>query len=845
MLAPLLGLALFTLALWVLHRELQTYHLREVFREFGRIPTRQLAAALLLTLASYGIMTGYDVLALRFIGHPLTYGKIALASFVGYAFSNNIGLSMLAGASVRYRLYTAWGLSGLEITKIVFFCTFTLWLGFFLLSGLVFTLGAPALPQGIHLPFLSARPLGVLFLALVGSYLAANFVWKRPLKLGSWELRFPSIRILGLQLLIACADWILAGGVLYTLLPKTPGLSFPVSLAMYMVAQLVGLLSQVPGGLGVFETTFLLLVSPVVPTPEALGSLLAFRLLYYLMPLGIAAGLLGAHEIASKRNLARQVVEVYQRWSPALLAPVLSFATFATGSMLLFSGATPALDVRLLWLKRFVPLPFLEISHFLGSLIGTGLLLLARGLQRRLDGAYWVTIILLAAGMIVSLVKGLDYEEAAILALVLTVLLPSHRYFYRKTALLSGRFTPAWLAAIAMVVVCSTWLGFLSYKHVDYRHDLWWQFAIADEVPRFLRASAGAVMLLLFFAVARLMRPAPPRPVAPVETDLNAVRAIVQDSQSSVANLALLGDKSFLFNRLRTAFIMFAVEGRSWVSMGDPVGPESEWSELIWRFREMSDRYGGRAVFYEVGPEDLHYYLDLGLTLTKLGESARVPLKDFSLEGGARKELRHNYRKLEKEGVRFQVLPKEEVPAAFPAFKEISDAWLANKNTREKGFSLGFFDPEYLRYFPAAVVRKEDDIVAFSNIWQSGGQEEVTVDLMRYHPEKAPRGVMDYLFVQAMLWGKEQGYRWFDLGMAPLTGLGGHVLDPLWNRLASFVSRHGEHFYSFQGLRQYKNKFDPVWEPKYLASPGGLALPQVLTNLAALVSGGLKGTVIK
>lgn len=121
-LKPFIGLLLFTLALWVLHRELQAHHLRDILHQFNQIPVKRLGAALLLTIISYGIMTGYDVLALRFIQHPLSYGKIALASFIGYAFSNNIGLSMLAGASVRYRLYSAWGLSGLEITKIVFFC---------------------------------------------------------------------------------------------------------------------------------------------------------------------------------------------------------------------------------------------------------------------------------------------------------------------------------------------------------------------------------------------------------------------------------------------------------------------------------------------------------------------------------------------------------------------------------------------------------------------------------------------------------------------------------------------------------------------------------------------------
>ncbi len=142
------------------------------------------------------------------------------------------------------------------------------------------------------------------------------------------------------------------------------------------------------------------------------------------------------------------------------------------------------------------------------------------------------------------------------------------------------------------------------------------------------------------------------------------------------------------------------------------------------------------------------------------------------------------------------------------------------------------------------IVRKADKIVAFANLWIGTEKEELSPDLMRHLPE-APHDIMEYLFVQLMLWGKQEGYRWFNLGMAPFSGLETRALAPLWNRLGAFVFRHGEHFYNFQGLRQYKEKFDPEWEPRYLASPAGLALPRVLTNLASLISGGLTGVLTK
>jgi phosphatidylglycerol lysyltransferase len=109
----------------------------------------------------------------------------------------------------------------------------------------------------------------------------------------------------------------------------------------------------------------------------------------------------------------------------------------------------------------------------------------------------------------------------------------------------------------------------------------------------------------------------------------------------------------------------------------------------------------------------------------------------------------------------------------------------------------------------------------------------------------APRGVMEYVFVQLMLWARDEGYRTFDLGMAPLSGFERRALAPAWHRLGELVYRHGEHFYHFRGLRQYKEKFDPVWEPRYLAAPGGLAIPRILANVTALVSGGITGVVRK
>ena len=845
---PVLGLALFTVALVVLHKELGKYHYSDLKQTLRSLPAPQILLALLLTASSYFVLTGYDTLALRYICHPLAYGRIALVSFIAYAFSHNMGMALVSGGSVRYRLYSAWGFSPIEITKVVVFCGLTFWLGFFVTSGVVFLFQPLPLPDWLHLPFHSVRPIGLMFLTLASSWIALSMLNKAPLKIRGWEVQLPTGRLLLAQTTLSCLDWAIAGSVLFAILPHDASVSYLRVLSIFLLAQVSGMASQIPGGLGVFEAVVLVLLSPYIPGPTPgptiLATLVAYRAIYYLLPLGVASALLGTHEIVQKREGVARLARVFGQWVPALVPQVLAVTTFVGGAILLFSGATPSENTRLVWLKDFLPLPLVEVSHFLGSLAGVMLLILAWGLRLRLDAAYVFTAIFLAGGIVLSLLKGFDYEEAISLSVMLAALLPCRSYFYRKASLFSERFTRGWILAIVLVMLGSIWLGIFSHERLEYSNDLWWRFTFFGDAARSVRATVGAGVALIVFATARLLRPAQPEPSAPSKTELELARVVIEKSSRPSAYLALAGDKAFLFNDLETAFIMYGIEGRSWIALGDPVGPEEEWTELAWRFREMADRHGGWTVFYEVGRENLHLYLDLGLTLLKIGEEARVPLKDFALEGRARKSLRQTCHRAESEGYTFEIVPRENVPSLLAEFESVSEAWLAEKHTREKRFSIGFFDRPYLERFSAAIIRKEAKVVAFANLFSTANKDELSLDLMRYLPE-ASIGVMDHLFVSLMLWGKQEGYRWFNLGMAPLSGLEHHTAAPVWNRLGAFVFHHGEHFYNFRGLRQYKAKFDPEWKPKYLASPGGLALPRVLANLATLTSGGIKGIVAK
>jgi phosphatidylglycerol lysyltransferase len=402
------------------------------------------------------------------------------------------------------------------------------------------------------------------------------------------------------------------------------------------------------------------------------------------------------------------------------------------------SGATPELPHRLAWLRETLPVPVLEISKLLGSVFGVVLLVLSNALHQRIDAAYFATLALLLGGALLSLLKGFAWEEATILGAMALTLAPCRSFFHRKSSLLTQPLSSGWWLAVLVVALGSLVALELAYRHVEYSSELWWRFGADTQAPRSPRALLAGGVAFLAIGAARPLRPAPPRPTSPTATDLDRAQTITARSSRVEGALALLADKELLFQEDGDAFLMYGVSGRTWLAMGDPIGPLAAQEELAWRFLELADRHGGRAVFYEVSEETLPIYLDLGLDLRKLGELGRVPLAGFSLEGPRRKGLRQTDRRVVREDRRFEIVPPSGVPAILDELEGISNTWLAEKNTREKRFSLGFFDRDYLARLPVALVRRGERIVAFANVWPSESRQELSGDLMRYAADPRP-----------------------------------------------------------------------------------------------------------
>ena len=801
---------------------------------------RDFALAMVAVAVSYLTLSQFDVVILN----AVLPGRVpplvpALAGAAGFAVSNLLGLSWLTGSAIRYRVYSAFGVDLATVARLIG----TVWIGF--CAGLALLIGAllirdPAglavminLPKGLETLVgagLVALVLGVLWLTR-GSAVKVRWRWI--------SLDLPRAPEIAKLTALSIVDLAATAAILHVFLPHDLTANLSYYFIVFTVATGLGIASHSPGGLGVFEATLLTGLG-ATGRADALAALLCYRLIYYGVPFVVAVvGLAVAWTLSTGAHRTERAHQAYEFVRPVV--PVVTAAlALLSGVILLVSGNLPTDPDRIGLLRSWLPLPLLETSHLLGSVAGLLLIVVARGLYRRLHRAWIVAVLLLGLGLVFSLLRGFDWEEALVLAAALILMLAFRTAFYRVSAASVLRLNARWLATVVMLAGAIFWIGLFAFQHVAYSDTLWWRFSWDGDAPRFLRSSLAVAVVLAAISLNTLLSRSSTR-LAP-EPVPDAVRALAAASPDSQAWIALTGDKRFLVAPDRSAYLPYADGGGTLISKGDPVGDAEAGRALIWQLRETADRMGRRCAFYAVSERYLTTYLDLGLTLTKIGEIARVDLRGFTLDGSARKDFRHARARAARDGFAFAILRGAEVVGAMAQLERVSDAWMAARQGTEKAFALGAFDPDYLRLFHVAVLRHQatGGVVAFANLLQSGERHELAIDLMRFDPE-APGSVMDALLGEVMLWGRAQGFAWFSLGAAPLAGLENRPLAPVWSRLGSFAYQHGNRFYHFEGLRAWKQKFDPVWSPNYLASPGGLDVPRVIYEVNALVSGGVIG----
>jgi phosphatidylglycerol lysyltransferase len=843
---PAIGIGICIVLLLLLERATAGLDYHAVIRSLTHLPTRAISLALLATALSYLGMVGRDWLALRQLGARVRPATLFVGGIASAALGNAAGFGALTGGAVRYRVYGADGVGVAAVTRVSVLVAATFGLALVGFGGLGTLLAAAPMAALSGLP---ERGLQIVGAAGVVATLAAVVLcgrngrtlhWRLP-RWRSLQLDLPGRGFLLGQIGFIAVDVLGAGLALWVLLPAS-GVAFGTYLAVYCAALLLGVIGHTPGGLGVFEAALLFILGAAVPPNQAVAALLAYRAVYFAAPVVVAAALLAAFEahgvLPRLEAVGRRAAPHIVRLTPLLLGPVfVTIVAFGVGAMLVLSGATPAFGHRLAILEQVIPLWVLESANLLGSVLGVFMLFAARGLLRRLDGAWWLATALTLASLVLALAKGLAFFEVGVLSAFLLLLLATRPSFNRPASLFDLEFSPAWLAAVAAVLLFAGWVFLFAFRKVPYSNDLFWQFAFDDKAPRALRATFAAGLIASVIGLWQMLRPAAGRVAPPSSTDLADAARIVRAQERSDAMLAMMGDKSFLFSPDRRAFLMYAKRGRSWVALYDPVGPREAWPGLIAELVRLAHAHDGRAAFYQVRPDSLPLYLEAGLRLIKLGEEARIDLHDFGLDGSKRTHLRYALKRGAREGLTAEVFGPDDFPTVFPLLRGISDAWLQHRRAREKSFSVAAFEPAWLAPQSVMLVRQHGVPVAFVSFMTTDVLAEATVGVMR-HLETASPYTMDFLFTRLALHLKEAGYARFSLGMAPLAGVAATPLASSWHQLSVLLWRYGGRIYNFAGLRSFKSKFGPVWEPRYLAASGTLGPLLSLADIARLCSAG-------
>jgi phosphatidylglycerol lysyltransferase len=533
--------------------------------------------------------------------------------------------------------------------------------------------------------------------------------------------------------------------------------------------------------------------------------------------------------------------------SEITIVHLISLITATMGIVNVLSAVTPSLKGRLKLLEEYSPFSVSHGGHLTSALAGFALLLLAISLWRRKRIGWILTVAILCVSIPTHLIKGLDYEEAILAAVTLVLLLFTRPHFQARSdapSVRAGLLTV--FASLGFTLAYGVLGFFLLDRHFRVNFGLW--DAIRQTIVMFTEfydpglqpitgfgryfadsiyavgATTGA------YALFMLLRPVLTRLVPSMDERSRAQEIVRAYGKSSSARYTLLDDKLFFFSP-GGSLISYVVENRTALALGDPIGRSEDFTPAVTAFKSFCALNDWIPAFYQVMPDSLELYKSLGFDALPLGHEASVDLSKFTMEGSENKTVRNSYNKMLRSGFKVEVREPPHSSRMLRELRTISDDWLSTRGTREMGFSLGWFDEEYLNTCPILFVRDGEGFIdAFANIVTEYQMNEAGVDLMRYR-SYAEKGIMDFLFVSLFLWAKEKGFASFNLGLSAFSGIGEDPKDPAIQRTLHFIYENVNRFYNFKGLHSFKEKFHPTWSPRYLVYPGAVTLPAVSLSL--------------
>jgi len=525
------------------------------------------------------------------------------------------------------------------------------------------------------------------------------------------------------------------------------------------------------------------------------------------------------------------------------LAPLAAaLMAFLAGAATIIAAANPSNHPRAV---DAISLIAVEAPSIIAALVGIAQMALADGLRRRVDASMWAASLLSILAAAYFIFHHERYVDAGLQIAFACFLIFFRRSFYRRARAFSIRMPPVWFFGVAGTLLLSA-IGAVLWAatHPSFRTAPWLSLLTDPIIGRAGRpiAVASAVFICLVFwrYVASAQR-TPPKQPGPDDFS-RAAAALANDSDAAPESiLAFSGDLSFLFSESGKSFVPYAAFGSSLFALSGPVGPAVERRAMLAAFCDRAERDNLKPVVYAAPVKLLPDLLDLGFKVEKIGENAIVDLAQFSLAGKARESIRYANRKLtQREGAHFEMHAPPHDAQLIERLRPVSDAWLAHQKTGEKRFSLGRFDHALLNRCLVAEATIGGAAVAFGTVLATPNGTRAALDLMRYDPATAPPATMDFLLSEILLWAKEAGFDRFDLSMAPLSGLAEERFAPLFARLGRMIFEQGGRWYNFEGLRKFKEKYNPDWEPRYLAARGAFSLPVALAEIAMLTNSPLR-----
>ncbi len=492
------------------------HHLRleDIGQAIDAIPPWALGLSFCFTVLSYGVLTIYDRLGTIYAGHKVSYGRVAFASFCAYALSHNLGFAAVSGAAVRYRLYSHWGLTSVQIAKTVAFCSLTFGLGGMVLGGAILFVEPRSLPfVGEHLPRAALYAAGALLWGIVTAYVILARAFGR-IRVFGHLAELPGWRMAVVQVLLATVDVALTATIFWVLLPHAPRLTWLIFLGIYVGSYTAGLVTNLPGGLGVFDSALLFGLAPFLPAPRIVAAIVVFRLYYYVIPLFLAGTLFAANEALLRggtvlgRVAQATGLAAMGRWSePDFAVAATTGAVTLSGVLLLGVGLLSPHPLDLSWADPDLAEMATQTGQFVPSLIGAGLITLAIGLVHRVNLAWGLTILLLVGGAVFIVAEGEQPWIAGVLVLTAVLLTPFRSLFYRHARLLSGPLDSGTAVSLLALVVCVLALAGFRRRVHGVANNAWWEIVLSGQMPWGLRASVAVTVALALAAVWFLVRP--------------------------------------------------------------------------------------------------------------------------------------------------------------------------------------------------------------------------------------------------------------------------------------------------------------------------------------------------